>query len=145
MIDVNMHVGFSGTQEGMTALQFNAIEEFMNDNNHFNNAHHGDCIGADAEFHVICVDAERWTIGHPPIKTVKRAFCLFDELREPKDYLVRNKDIVNEADFMIIVPRGFVEELRSGTWSTARYTREKGVHGLIFWPDGTVEDLIKEG
>lgn len=138
-----MHVGFSGTQFGMTVLQFEAVAEFISYNQHFNNAHHGDCVGADADFHSIVED--RWVIGHPPVKPNKRAFCNFDEVRRPKDYLVRNKDIVNESDFMIIVPRGFEEELRSGTWSTARYAREKGVHGKIFWPDGDEEDLIKEG
>lgn len=142
MIDADLHIGMSGTQEGMTEAQINSVIQFMEDNQQFNNAHHGDCIGADADFHSLVLD--RWTVGHPPIKSSKRAFCDFDEQREPKDYLVRNKDIVDESDFMIIVPRGFEEELRSGTWSTARYARSQGTHGLIFWPDGSVEDLIKE-
>lgn len=142
MIDGDMHVGFTGTQEGMTSEQYVAVYEFMELNQHLNNAHHGDCIGADANFHSIVQD--RWTIGHPPTNPTKRAFCVFDEVREPKEYLVRNIDIVNESDFMIVVPKGFKEELRSGTWSTARYARTIGTHGLIFWPDGTVDDLIKE-
>lgn len=141
---IERHIGFSGTQEGMTTAQYDAIYEFMIDNQQFNKGHHGDCIGADANFHSILRDVNRWVIGHPPINPSKRAFCKVDELRIPDEYLVRNKDIVNESEFMIISPRGFEEELRSGTWSTARYARTKRIHGLIFWPDGTNEDLIKE-
>lgn len=140
----NIDIGFSGTQEGMTDAQFHAIADFIADNKHFVTAHHGDCIGADRDFHTIVDIYDFWTIGHPPINPSKRAFCNFDQVREPKDYLVRNKDIVNESEFMIIAPRGFEEELRSGTWSTARYARDRQVHGLIFWPNGSVEDLIKE-
>lgn len=139
-----MHIGFTGTQEGMTVAQFSSLEEFMEDNPHFSVAHHGDCIGADAEFHTLCIENRLWIVGHPPINESKRAFCPFDEIREPKEYLDRNKDIVDEARFMIVAPKG-PEELRSGTWSTARYAKKKNIHGLIFWPDGTIEDLIKEG
>lgn len=137
-----MHIGFSGTQEGLTNEQFNAITDFIEDNPHFSIAHHGDCIGADDAFGTISRRAGLHVISHPPINGAKRAFCQFDEEREPKEYLIRNKDIVNESKFMIIAPKGFKEELRSGTWSTARYARKQGVNGLIFWPDGEASDLI---
>lgn len=124
--------------------QYAAIHEFIGDNPHFQIGRHGDCVGADADFHLILEDYGLTIIGHPPVKEEHRAFCTFNETLEPKDYLVRDRDIVDKSDLMIICPRTFKEEQRSGTWFTARYARKTGKHGLIFWPDGTVDDLIQE-
>lgn len=136
-----MHVGFSGTQTGMTQEQLWEVSMFLDDNLHFSVVHHGMCIGADHDFHRLARISGLQVIGHPPINRSKMIFLDCDELREPKDYLVRNKDIVKESTLMIFTPKGFKEELRSGTWSTVRYSREQETAGLIFWPDGSVEDI----
>jgi hypothetical protein len=39
-------------------------------------------------------------------------------------------------------PRGYTEELRSGTWATIRYARKTGVPYVIIFPDRTVERYI---
>lgn len=135
-----MKIGFTGTQLGMKVMQeqfvFNAImdadpEEF----------HHGMCIGADEQAHTMTSYLPRTTrvIGHPPINQYKMAADLnCDEVREPKEFLVRNKDIVDETDALIAAPKG-PEEIRSGTWSTIRYARKAGKPVYIVWPDGTTE------
>lgn len=78
-------------------------------------------------------------IGHPPEQGNRRAFLDYDEEREPKSYLKRNHDIVDEGvDGLIAAPNGWVEELRSGTWATVRYARKLKRRIWIIRPDGTL-------
>lgn len=105
-------------------------------------AHHGDCIGADVDFHRLARLNGLKVHGHPPINPSKRAWCEFDEIEEEKEYIDRNHDIVRAVDFMIACPQGFKEELRSGTWATIRYFKGTGCPGKIVWPDGSVKDVL---
>jgi hypothetical protein len=105
--------------------------------------HHGDCIGADKNAH----DAVRThvgsvirVIGHPPTNPSKRAFCECDRLLEEKEYLARNKDIVNASSALVVTPKEFEEQKRSGTWSTYRYAKKQGIPIYLLLPDGTVQD-----
>jgi hypothetical protein len=101
--------------------------------------HHGDCIGADAQLHTLAKAAGLKIIIHPPIDPKKRAFCQeYDEIREEKPYLDRNKDIVNESEFLIATPRTMHEVLRSGTWATVRYARSTNIDIAIIEPDGHI-------
>jgi hypothetical protein len=138
---MNSHVGFSGSRAGMTEEQKYRVESFLDQDFTKMSAHHGDCIGADVDFHKIVRRQGLYVIGHPPIKDALRAFCEFDEIREPKDYLKRDLDIVSESDWMIFTPSGFEEILRSGTWTTIRYTRKAKKDGFIVFPDGTVKNV----
>lgn len=123
-----MKLGFTGTQIGMSAQQLctmrdwfiaNIVEEF----------HHGDCIGADYDAHLL---VRSWTglhrlceiVGHPPKDASKRAFARVDRELPPEDYLVRNRAIVDSVDLLIAAPRTDREELRAGTWATIRYGRK---------------------
>lgn len=132
------HVGFSGTQDGASYQQLMCILELM-DNPEYGVSHSGDCIGADQDFVRIARIAGMRTIGHPPIKNNKRTFEVYDEEREPKEYLDRNHDIVDESDLMLFAPKEFEEVLRSGTWATIRYTKVQEKPGIIIYPDGTKE------
>lgn len=131
-----MKVGFTGTQDGMTTAQ----KQFVYDEVMMlspGEAHHGCCVGADHEFDQLL--DQTWVetvIGHPPLNTSKMALCNCDIFREPEEYLVRNKAIVNETDYLIAAPKG-PEQLRSGTWSTVRYARQLGRPIAIIWPDGS--------
>lgn len=138
------HVGFTGTQKGMTQAQLWAVDELLQNDLTFEWAHHGDCIGADADFHKLADLNGLKMHGHPPLKRNKRAFCKFDKIEEEKEYLDRNKDIVDAVEYMIACPQGFEEELRSGTWSTIRYARIQQKPGVIVWPDGKVENVLQE-
>lgn len=92
--------------------------------------HHGTCEGADltAAFIFRKSFPDYTIVEHPPIikSYAESRPDDYTEVREEKDYLDRNKDIVNESDVMIAWPKDVdTEELRSGTWSTVRYARKK--------------------
>jgi hypothetical protein len=109
--------------------------------------HHGDCVGADAAAHQIARDLGITVVVHPPVSNKKRAFCEGDQELPPKEYLVRNRDIVDASQVLVATPGGFQEKRRSGTWATVRYA----TCGLspnvkcaqIIWPDGEMEDWQK--
>lgn len=131
-----MEVGYTGTQLGMTVQQKSLVRSLLEDIQPSAVAH-GCCIGGDAEFHGICLQLELWIRIHPPVKTEKKAHCEeWNEMMRPKEYLTRNRDIVNSVGFLIACPYEEVEQLRSGTWSTARYAKKVGVAGFIILPDG---------
>lgn len=139
-------IGFTGTQQGMTDSQKRVISTFifkLKGNSEF---HHGDCIGADTDFHKIIVETYNKIIIHPPINSKKRSFCKADVILECKEYLDRNKDIVDNTDILFVVPSSKIEQLRSGTWSTYRYAIKKNKPIFIFYPDGTMNhiNLFKE-
>lgn len=127
----------------MTAQQLGALRDLLAEYEQIwkiESFHHGDCVGADAQAHItvrrVCIGAR--IVGHPPIKSTRRAFMACDSLWPPKDYLARNRDIVDGVDRMIAAPKGEVEELRSGTWSTIRYARWLGRKLVILKPQGGV-------
>lgn len=138
------HVGFTGTQRGMTAAQQESLQrEFMSLDSSYEQwlFHHGDCIGADEEADKMARAFGAKIIIHPPDKDTKRAFCSvrFCDMRaKPKPYLERNKDIVGASSILFAAPDG-PERQRSGTWSTVRYARKIKCDYKIFMPDGSVE------
>lgn len=102
--------------------------------------HHGDCIGADAQCHEMAL---RVAVIHPPSDPKKRAFCTPctpGQMREPKPYLERNRDIVDESELLIACPRQQREVIRSGTWATVRYARSQGKRVWTLYPDGTTQN-----
>lgn len=131
-------IGFTGTREGMTSSQIVAIDELLSDDLIIRWASHGDCVGADAQFHMIAREQGLFIKGHPPTDPKLRAYCDFDEMAEEKPYLVRNKDIVDETDLLIAAPKEMTEQMRGGTWSTIRYARKAGKLIMIVWPDGSL-------
>ena len=136
-----MDVGFSGTQIGMTRKQYARVEDLLSEywmRDRSLRAHHGDCIGADVHFHNLARRFGARMIGHPPVNRSKRAFCDFHEVREEKPYRQRNYDIVQESLAIITTPKGYEEELRSGTWMTIRMARRHEVELRIVLPDGSL-------
>lgn len=130
------HIGFSGTQDGMTDRQAAAVRRLISGVEGVT-WHHGDCVGADYQFHVLLRSLDYRVVSHPPTNVSKRAWTLADEERPPKKYLQRNRDIVDETSVMIFAPKSFDEELRSGTWATYRYASKVGKPWIIVFPDGT--------
>ncbi len=134
-------VGITATQEGVTGEQLRAVSYLLRDliPTHL---HHGDCIGGDEQTHHEC----RWVtpkcriVIHPPLNESKRAFCQGDEERDPYDYLDRNKHIVQETGRLIAMPKEFVMQQRSGTWSTFRYAKKRGHPIWLILPDGSIEE-----
>lgn len=134
-----MIVGFTGTQIGMTQIQKYKLHQLLSKIT-FNQIHHGDCKGADEEFHKLVPKYIKKNI-HPPINDTKRAYCISDYEYPKKDYLIRNHDIVNCCDLLFAIPKESYEVLRSGTWSTIRYAKKKNKHICIIYPDGKIENI----
>lgn len=136
-----MHVGFTGTREGMTVQQRLAVAELAARFSHLVGltVHHGDCIGADAEFHSIMRGIGAFIVGHLPVDVQHRAFCDFHDVRPPLTYLMRNRQIVAAATVMIATPREATVQPRGGTWYTIGYTRKCGKPLAVVIPDGAIE------
>lgn len=134
------HVGFTGTQSGMSLGQKKYFRDrFVDlalqarkDKIHLY-FHHGDCIGADANAHDIVAElklALPFVITiyvHPPLDGRKRAYRQGDFMMPTKPYIERNHDIVDACSLLFVTPKTNVEEIRSGTWATYRYAMKKGV------------------
>jgi len=133
-------IGFTGTRKGMTREQMKALLKVLQDIN-FAEAHHGDCVGADEQFHrlVRIFFPDVVIVIHPPKNPKLRAFCKGDVIMPEKDYLERNRDIVKNCDLLIACPKEFHEVLRSGTWATVRYARKAGKPIIIIFPDGNIK------
>jgi len=130
-------IGFTGTKEGMKLEQLEVLEKVLmslQNTSDFLEFHHGDCKGADLQAHSIAMKLGFKIVIHPPKNSKQRAFCKGHEIRAEKDYLVRDHDIVNECEHLIVVPKLRKEELRSGTWATYRYCKKLGKDCTIIWP-----------
>lgn len=129
-------LGMTGTSsQDLTAKQIDGVLVHVHKLNPMR-VHHGVCIKADEQFHRLIKDnfPRIQIIGHPPINKSKMARGLsFHALWEPKEYLVRNRDIVNICDALIALPEG-EEIIRSGTWSTVRYARKMKRPITIVYP-----------
>src|SRR5262245_4866519 len=133
-------LGFTGSSDdGMpTSAQKWAIMGFVYKLNPMH-AHHGDCVNSDEEFHQVATYF-RALVGnplihvHPPTNPKKRAFCKGDVIYTEAPYLKRNRNIVAMSDVLIATPHG-PEEVRSGTWATIRYAKQKGIPIHIVYPN----------
>src|SRR4051812_43171484 len=102
------HVGFTGTQVGMTTAQRNTLTDLLKSRSGC--LHHGDCLGADAEAHEIARTLG-WRITlHPPSNRTKRAFCTADWTMPEADYLARNHFIVAYSEELVAAPKSNKEE-----------------------------------
>lgn len=109
--------------------------------------HHGDCVGADAQFHSLCVSMrpEMKIVIHPPKNERLRAFCKHGnvEIRPAKDYLARDRDIVEEASTLWGCPNS-ATRAASGTWSTIAIGLAARKKVMLFTPEGTMRWLSNE-
>ena len=129
-----MILGVTGSQNGPTKRQKDALFTLLWNLGPANQLHHGDCIGVDAIASKFARCFGMKTYKHPPLDVAKRAFCDDDVDLPPKEYLARNHDIVNVCHLLIAVPKTSVEVMRSGTWATIRYARRVGRETLIIDP-----------
>ncbi len=133
------NIGFTGTRKGMTTEQ--RLELFSQMEMHVCDgaiARHGDCVGADYEFHHLALTLGFLVTLHPPDYDGLRAFCKGAEHEEdPRPYLVRNRDIVKGSDLMFATPGTSSEVRRSGTWDTIRYAKESRCSLIIIYPNGS--------
>jgi hypothetical protein len=152
---VLIKLGYSGSRNGMTAPQLLAVYRHVarliaaalasDPRSPRVDAHHGDCTGGDAQFHVIATVLGCRTIAHPPVNPAKRAWCQADEIRAPRDYLPRDWDIASETWEFLAAPRSPEPDRHSGTWITAGYAAQMGHPVWIFLPDGSVRGAWEFG
>lgn len=135
MIDV----GFTGTRHGMTPAQLDAVVMLVKQLAEVDElcGHHGDCVGADAEFHDVMRKYARSIVIHTPLDPSHRAFCERDQEYEwgqactgviglpGKTHFARNRDIVDQSRVMIAAPFESSRQERGGTWYTYDYARKK--------------------
>ena len=140
-----IQIGFTGTRLGMTPLQLcmardwlagktSKIEECW--------LHHGQCVGADAEMHVIAREFGWKIAGHPPKNQILRDALQCDVVWQAKPYLVRNREIVNASSEILAAPASDERKpsMHSGTWATIRYARSRRDRLVtIIYPDGSIE------
>lgn len=134
------HVGFTGTQQGMSPAQYDKVSGWLRRRQAVT-LHHGDCIGADLHAHAAAMDAGCRVEIHPPDIDRKRAFCKGAAVvHPPAPYLIRNIAIVDACEVLIATPKEETgEELRSGTWATVRAARKAKRRIVIVRPSGRVE------
>jgi hypothetical protein len=137
-----MRIGFTGTRKGMTDAQRKTVAALLRQQEP-EVAFHGDCVGADAEFHALCRALEPAPVinirpgcerGDP-----RRAGCAGDVTATVRPFLQRNRDIVDACQMLIVAPGEDVEHKRSGTWSTYRYAKTVGRELVVVFPDGRKE------
>jgi len=136
-------IGFTGTRKGMTTNQQIEVRRLLAyELGHIREAHHGDCVGADSDFHNICKGLGIRVILHPPSDPTHRAFRMdAHKVLSAKPYLERNHDIIDASKILIATPKEYHEVRRSGTWATIRYAREKGIRIITVFPSGRVKDI----
>lgn len=117
-----MNVGFTGTREGMSRRQASQLQYVLALFNHADLAigraaprlHYGthESVGllADEEAANMAAGLCYETVGHYARRGGE---------------LVRNREIVRCVSVLIAAPLTDKEELRSGTWATIRYARDK--------------------
>ena len=142
---VLIRLGYSGSRDGMTAPQMRAVFQrvsYILTSRDWEDplivAQHGDCLGGDAQFHVIATVLGCRTVAHPPANPALRAWCKADEIRAPKGYLARDWDIASETGELLAAPKSPVPD-RSGTWTTIGYAVQMNHPVSIFLPDGTLK------
>lgn len=117
------HVGFTGTRLGCTSDQWVGVDRVLREvtGTRAFVAHHGDCVGADAEFHDICLTIGRVTIEiHPgPISDLS-AGCRGHVRHPVEPHMKRNAKIVAVSHIMIGAPPTDEPQERGGTWATIR-------------------------
>lgn len=151
-------IGFTGSRKGMTQKQVAELLKLIVFNHPFE-LHHGDCVGADAKAHKYYStypEPGKRIVIHPPINDELRAYCHLDKIiddtiikvREEKHYLDRNRDIVDETDFLLAFPNGSDRSYgragksrQGGTWYTIRYARSINKPVTIVYLNGNIDRL----
>jgi hypothetical protein len=136
-------VGFTGTRKGMTSAQQDFMRQRMMvgaESGKIVGCVHGSCKGSDVDFHWIALAARLRIEAWPSTLTDTVGYCpRADVTHEPMDPIERDYIIVDQSNILMATPRGYKEELRSGTWLTIRYAMKQGKPVWVVWPDGVPE------
>jgi hypothetical protein len=137
-----IHLGFTGTRFGMSDAQLNTVRTLVTDlANSFGpiSVHHGDCVGADEEFHYMCMSMGlniTQVYKHSPSDPKLRAYCQGGIQETPVPYEQRNHAIVDASMFVIAAPLEEQPQARGGTWQVIRFSMDRGNLWRIVFPSG---------
>ena len=137
-------VCFSGTRQGLQSIQYQQLKArllFLP----ISHAIHGDCVGADAEYHGLI----RETCPGAEISTylVKGSFCAgmkADHSHLRTGHLSRNKEMVRLSNLLISCPPTQEAQDRGGTWFTTRFADKINVPLIIILPNGEIKYSYKD-
>ena len=139
-----MVLAFTGTRQGATEQQLKtAILHLSLEPQHY--ILNGACEGADRAIHGAILDAglggkvrfEFWPSNEEQNKWALKVLRPKDLLFGIEKPLKRNNFMINRAEGLMAMPKGYREALRSGTWATIRYARKIKKPVTIVWPNGT--------
>lgn len=136
---MGLQLGFTGTRAGLTTQQSIALVYILSRiEKQLVKIRHGDCKGADNEFHDICVRCGMYDLLelHPCNLANQRAFNKAPKIHKPKPPLARNRDIVLSSDLLFVCPKEDKEIIRSGTWATYRESIRQNKSSILFPPKG---------
>lgn len=135
-----MIIGFTGTRNGMTAAQTARVRFLLVARAGPKvTALHGDCVGADADFHRLASAAGMDIVCRPCTYDALRAHTGAREVAAPTNPMARNREIARQCDVLIGCPPNDTElERGSGTWATIRYGVKYGKRVHVVYPDGKV-------
>lgn len=129
-----MKIGVTGTREGASNTQLQAVINYMISLGPDHELHHGDCVGVDEQVAMVASELGWKVVCHPPIKEELRAHHRSDEFRKPLGYLARDKNIVDETEMLIVVPKHNKWQSSGGTWYTHDHAIKTGKPVKIFYP-----------
>lgn len=136
-----MKIGFTGTRHGMSEAQTVALVGLLGALQP-TEVHHGDCVGADAEFHHIVRKRfpDTKIVIHPPLDAEHQAHCVGDATRPLRTHFARNRAIVLECDYLVATPLDNSNPGYGGTWYTIGFARKRGVLNIVIQRDGTSKE-----
>jgi len=147
-----MHLGFTGTRNTPTDKQLELLDSYLNSRKElcgYNTFHHGDCVGADRAAAYMAKQHGYYVVAHPPLEVRYRAFVESHEVNEPKDYLERDRHIVQCSSLIVSIPNREVtlEEVlncengtrRGGTYYTTRYALKYSKWVYMITPGGGIQ------
>lgn len=140
-----LEIGFSGTRRGMSDRQkgrvFSILARFKPAR-----VHHGDCIGADEQFGEIAYQMHIPIVLHPPTNPALRANTQLGfmaggivEIRDPKEYLTRDRRIVKDTHLLIGAPLSNGKSRNGGTWYTIKYAQKLRHPFIICYTNGDMD------
>jgi hypothetical protein len=136
-----MVVAFTGTQNGMTETQRDAVRGVLRSVKKWDSIFlYGACVGADSQAMLEALALGFQIVAYPANNVSASKHGLIPTIaveREAEPALARNRRMVSEAELLLAAPHGR-EQLRSGTWATVRYARRCNLPIVICWPNGLI-------
>jgi hypothetical protein len=147
-----MKYGFTGSRTGPFREQQKTLTAFIlggGDDEAIEEWHHGCCVGSD-EFSHRAAKAAMPIVGlivlHPPaIPKLEMKYTDWDKTNclwyPRKEYLTRNRAIVDNTDELVATPSGPKRHRGSGTWYTIDYALKQNKKVNLIHPNGEIEVL----